>query len=63
MNNDYGKWPLVVGSSEFDQEKFDHATVAGISILRSIRSQEFHASIINRTKHGIGKDDVFLSRS
>ena len=40
VNNDYGKWPLVVGSSEFDQEKFDHATVAGISILRSIRSQE-----------------------
>ncbi len=40
MNNGYGKWPLVVGSSEFDKEKFDHATVAGMSILSSIRPQE-----------------------
>ena len=40
VNNGYGKWPLVVGSSEFDKEKFDHATVAGMSILRSIRLQE-----------------------
>ena len=46
MNNGYGKWPLVVGSSEFDQEKFDHATVAGMSILSSIRSQDIFYKII-----------------
>ena len=46
VNNGYGKWPLVVGSSEFDKEKFDHSTVAGMSILSSTRSQDFFYKLI-----------------
>ena len=29
VNNQYGKWPIVVGSANFDQSKFDVASVAG----------------------------------
>ena len=29
VNNEYGKWPLVVGSAEFIVDKFDPATLAG----------------------------------
>jgi hypothetical protein len=29
VNNNYGKWPLVVGSENFEATKFDPAIVAG----------------------------------
>ena len=29
VNNEYGKWPLVVGSDEFVAVDFEMATVAG----------------------------------
>ena len=29
VNNEYGKWPLVVGSANFEGGKFDPAEVAG----------------------------------
>ena len=64
MNNGYGKWPLVVGSSEFDKEKFDHATVAGMSILRSIRSQEiFFYKLIVLSMLFVRKISFFLGIS